>query len=89
MAHLLQYLLTQKAEASRLSLSEYRACSLQGLSLILGGEGRVGGSLTPTAPWVHESLGPLSSLVSKLLCLLGVGRGEDCQPKAQQASLPK
>lgn len=89
LAHRLQPLFTWKAEASRLSLSEHLACSLQEPLLHPGDVGQVDSSLTPTAIWVHGSLGPLSSLVSKLLCLLGVGRGEKCQPRAQQASLPK
>lgn len=71
LAHLLQPLFTEKVEASRrsLSLSDTRPALQRGLSLSRG-KGQVGGSLTPTAPWVHRSLGLLSSLVSKLLCLL-------------------
>lgn len=65
LAYLLQPLLTQKAEASRLSLAEqYTYCLLEPLPHP-GGKRWVGGSLTPEAP-VHGSLGPLSSLVSKL-----------------------
>lgn len=66
LAHLLQPLLTQKAEASRLSLAEHYPCCLPG-SLPHPGGWRWGvGILTPTTPWVHRSLSPLSSLVAKL-----------------------
>ena len=50
LAQLLQPLLTWKAEAPRLSLSERQACSLRGPLPVPGGEGQVGGSLAPAAP---------------------------------------